>query len=116
MAVIFTTLTVGVNVTKHFSDGQLFSISVNGEAKSCCEVPCDDCSDESDLYQVQADYIFSSSHLVSNVKSYDLFQLNTLEIDVITIDRVNSSNYFVSADISPPESKDYLSKTQSFLL
>ena len=116
ITIIFTVLTVGVHITKHFSDGDLYSISLFGDAKSCCELPCNCCSDESDLYQLHADYIFSNSHFESDVESIDLFQFYTSIIDVITIDRVNNINYFVFTDIPPPESKDYLSKIQTFLL
>ncbi len=116
VTVIFTFLTVGVNITKHYSGGELFSISLIGDAKSCCEIPCDCCSDESDLYQLKADYIFSNYHFESDVETVDLFQFYSSIIDIVTIDRIKNSNYLVFTDIPPPESKDYLSKIQSYLL
>ena len=113
---IFTFLTVGVNITKHYSGGELYSISLIGDAKSCCEMPCDCCSDESDLYQLKADYIFSNYQFKSDIETVDLFQFYSSDIDFTTVDKENKANYFVFTDIPPPESRDYLSKIQSYLL
>ena len=116
ITIIFTVLTIGVHITKHFSDGDLYSISLFGDAKSCCEMPCDCCSDESDLYQLKADYIFSNYHFKSSFEIVDLLQFHSSIIDFITVDKDNKTNYFAFTDIPPPESKDFLSKIQTYLL
>lgn len=43
---IIVVVTMGVTINKHYSGGNLCSISLFFEAESCCERDCDYCSDE----------------------------------------------------------------------
>jgi hypothetical protein len=114
--VIFTTLTVGVNITKHYSDGELYSFSVYGEAKSCCEVPCDCCSDESEFFQLQGDYLFSGYTLHTEVEAIDLLLSTLPTIDIVSTSSNQEFDIFHNTDSPLHESKDYLSMIQAFLL
>ena len=116
MALIFTTLTVGVNITKHYSGEELYSISINGEAKSCCEVPCDCCSEESEFYQLQGDYLFSGYTLHQEVEAIDLLLSTLPTIDLVSTSSKQEFDLFQNTYSPLPESKDYLSMIQAFLL
>ncbi|MCF8235669.1 MAG: hypothetical protein K9G67_12220 [Bacteroidales bacterium] len=64
LTVFMVVATIGVTVNKHYSGGELYSVSLFGEADSCCEIPCDCCHEESETHQLKADYIGSSFELV----------------------------------------------------
>ena len=61
LVVLLLISTFGVTISKHYSGSELFSVALFGEADSCCENPCNCCSDEVDLYQLDMDYIVSYS-------------------------------------------------------
>lgn len=116
-AIVILALSIGIIVNKHYSAGELYSIALLGEPESCCDMPCDCCDDESDLYQLTGDYIISNN----------IFEVADLEvISLIVCDEV--CNYPSTKldeyrakefrkDIHPPRKANYfLSKLQSYLL
>ena len=67
--IILTTVlilgTAGMALHKHYSNGDLYSISIFGETKSCCadnEI-CVCCSTKTEFYQVEDDFNSSSFEL-----------------------------------------------------
>ena len=117
-AVFFTVLTVGASVSKHYSGGDLYSVALFGEAKSCCEVPCDCCDDESDVIQFTADYVFSiSANLDHSITAIDLFT-DYAPIILPYTESVNDNGRIIyRSDIHPPrETSTCLSQIQTYLL
>ncbi|MFC2128613.1 hypothetical protein ACFLRR_01935 [Bacteroidota bacterium] len=60
--------TTGITIDKHYHIDQLFSISLFGEAKSCCDGPCDCCHNEKEVIKISDNFVSSS-----NVFSIDIF-------------------------------------------
>ena len=92
--------TTGITIDKHYSNNELYSVSLIGEAKSCCEDVCDCCSNESEVLQLKDNY------LVSDIKKLDLFlSLSDVILFHNNLFNVNSefisNNLFIS-DRSPP--------------
>jgi len=117
ITIIFLLLisTTGVSLSKHYSGGTLYSVSLIGDAESCCEVPCECCNDETDFMKLDVDYLISTFDnpeikiidlLIDSefiVSSFDSFEF--LSIDIF--------KYY--PDISPPKEEEHLSFFQSFL-
>lgn len=106
--------TTGVSLSKHYSGGILYSVSVIGDAESCCEIPCDCCNDETDFFVLNVDYIISIFDY-PQIQSIDLigdsnFLLNTLDNFGI----FSGNNFKFYPDISPPKQINHLSFFQSF--
>lgn len=57
---IIVVVTMGVTINKHYSGGNLYSISLFFEAESCCERDCDCCSDESQTYKIDDDFLVTN--------------------------------------------------------
>lgn len=117
IAFVFLALSVGIVVNKHFSAGELFSVALFGEPESCCEMPCDCCDNESELYQLTGDYIFSYNIFeVADIESFNL----AVREEQNTFLATNSEAYRAIEfrnDIHPPRKVNYfLSKIQSYLL
>ena len=111
---IFTAITLGFTVNKHYSGGELFSFALFGEPESCCDDVCDCCDEESETIQFLADYMFSvdkSDDLSSEVV---LIIANVLLNDIIN--DIDSRPIYVNADLPPPKNSSTLSLFQSFIL
>ncbi len=117
-AILFTVLTVGASISRHYSGGELYSFAIDGEADSCCEVPADCCDDETDLIQFSAEYVLSPTTNVDHGEiSIDLFAdysfielLNVFDVDEYT-------RIVYPPDLHPPrETSTYLSQIQAYLL
>ena len=119
-AFVFTILTVGASVSKHYSGGELYSVALYGEADSCCEDQdnCECCDDESEIIQFNADYVFSiSSILDHNITSIDLFADYTLSVLSLDDEISHNRRIFYRTDIHPPrETSKFLSQIQTYLL
>ena len=57
---IIVVVTMGVTINKHYSEGNLYSISLFFEAESCCERACDCCSDESQTYKIDDNFLITN--------------------------------------------------------
>jgi hypothetical protein len=116
-AFVFLALSVGIMVNKHYSAGELFSVALFGEPESCCEMPCDCCDDESELYKLSGDYIFS--YQISEVADPEVLNLIVKGEDFTSpttiLDGYPATEF--RKDIHPPrEINDFLSEVQSYLL
>jgi dihydroorotate dehydrogenase len=60
LGVIIMVVTMGVTINKHYSGGNLYSISLFFEAESCCEKDCDCCSDESQTYKIDDNFLVTN--------------------------------------------------------
>lgn len=116
-AFVFTVLTVGITINKHYSGGELFSVALYGEADSCCDEPCECCDDESNTIQFIADYLSSSNYLPNN-------EIITIELNsdyfVNLLSDVNDINdkaeEYIYTDLPPAGIDPIFPKTQSYLL
>ncbi|PSK82367.1 HYC_CC_PP family protein [Prolixibacter denitrificans] len=61
-ALILLASTIGVTINKHYSNGQLFDVSVYTAAQSCCSPGhhMDGCHDTHEHYQVVNDFLASN--------------------------------------------------------
>ena len=89
-AFVFTVLTVGITINKHYSGGELFSFALYGESDSCCDEPCDCCDDESEVIQFTADYLFSINQYDHTNVIINVFFDNILD-PLSQTDEVNDS-------------------------
>lgn len=60
LGVIIVVVTMGVTINKHYSGGNLYSISLFFEAELCCERDCDCCSDESQTYKIDDNFLVTN--------------------------------------------------------
>jgi hypothetical protein len=90
LALLILCTTTGIVVNKHFSDGELYSVSLYGEAESCCGGDFDSmntCHDESAVYQVKDYFRTSTSFSIQGQLIYyihfnhsdELFQIQRKE-------------------------------------
>lgn len=79
--------TIGITVSKHYSNSELFSVAFWTNADSCCEIPCDCCSDETSYLYLDSDYL----------------QTSTIEIKKAQVGEINLQNIllFVNAFVEP---------------
>jgi hypothetical protein len=99
----------------HYSGDKLYSFSIFGNANSCCEVPCDCCSDESDHYKLDVEYLISDIDTIK-IKIIELVIDNyTSKITIQSLKESNqySQNYYIK--IHPNEEENTLLLLQSFL-
>ena len=78
ISVILLVATTGITVSKHYAGGKLFSVSITGEAKSCCEHDCDCCDNSVDTYRLTADYIISANTYPADEPVVDLRDINNV--------------------------------------
>lgn len=43
---------IGININKHYSGNELYSVSVYSEPESCCNEPCDCCNETTEFFQL----------------------------------------------------------------
>ena len=108
--------TTGVSLSKHYSGGKLYSIALFGDAESCCKVPCDCCSDETDFMKLDIDFV-SSTFNSPEISIIDL--LSDFNFSYITSDYFKNLNIdqYIDwyPDISPPKIEDSSVFFQTFL-
>ncbi len=111
IVLIFIMSTVGVVIEKHYSMGDLYDISLYGEADRCCEEGCGCCSEDTHLYRILDGYTLSYSPQINNINNEEPIA----PIEII----VNSSiefikNITVFKSHSPPGPGPELAILQSF--
>lgn len=93
--IIFTALllifTIGITISKHYSKGELFSVALFGDAESCCENPCDCCSDETETYQLDVDYL-QVYFDYNEIRKIDLFANFRLDL-ILNISEKTTTNF-----------------------
>lgn len=67
----FLVIAFGLHVDVHFSGEQFFSISLSGEADSCCEGPCDCCHNENFYLAFHSDFIPTKLVLLKSDFQFD---------------------------------------------
>lgn len=76
----FLLLCIGLQIDMHFSGTELFSISLFGDARSCCDGPCDCCHNEGVYVVLKADYLLSEQLiLASSLPIVDVFWVTSHE-------------------------------------
>ena len=112
---VFTVLTVGITVNKHYSGGELFSFAIFGEPESCCADVCNCCDEETQTIQFHADYVFSVDTFNHDQLALELF---AAALPLITIETTSVlSNITISEqDLPPPGKHAIFSFIQSYLL
>ena len=113
--VVFTVLTIGFTVNKHYSGGELFSLAIFSEPESCCADVCDCCDEESDTVQFLVNYTFVVDNLESIPGEVKLLAA-VITITTAEPDLVITKTEFTDKDLPPPDNLTTLSFHQSFLL
>jgi len=112
---VFTIISIGFTVNKHYSGSKLFSFAIFSEPESCCAANCNCCHEETETIQFRADYTFSFDHGVCNPSELQLFAhavlLNIQEPELVLV-----KTEFTDQDLPPPDKLTRLSYFQSFLL
>lgn len=113
--IVFTIVTLGFTVNKHYSDGELFSLAVFSEPESCCANVCDCCDEESETVQFLADYTFSLDSFEPTSGELEVFAV-ALPLSIAEPELVLTDTDLVDQDLPPPDNITRLSFHQSFLL
>lgn len=91
LALLVLCTTTGFVVNKHFSDGELYSVSLFDEAESCCQNEqdqMDTCHNESDVYKVKDYFRASSSISIQAEFKTILYPAYIIEISYISYIKV----------------------------
>jgi hypothetical protein len=97
LALLVLCTTTGLVVNKHFSEGELYSVALYGEADSCCgseDHHMDSCHNESAVYKVK-DY-FRTSSAISIQADYTLI---IQSLDAIELLPVKTAEDFTSISL-----------------
>jgi hypothetical protein len=113
--VVFTVLTLGFTVNKHYSGAELFSMAIFSEPESCCADVCDCCDEKSETIQFRTDYVFPIENVDFSPIQLELFAA-VLSFNTCVPELTISENDFVDQDLPPPDNLTRLSYFQSFLL
>jgi len=112
---IFTLITIGVTVNKHYSRGELFSIAIFSEPESCCPIDCNCCDEESETIQFLVDYTFFIDSFDPAPGEVELFTV-ALSINIAEPELALADSDFFDQDLPPPDKPSTLSFYQNFLL
>ena len=115
LIVLILVSTIGVVINKHYSGGKLFSVSVYSEAASCCEEPCDCCTDESEFYQLDIDKNISQINIDFQSFSFEVFGFEKHLLNDIYNNFNRISLLKIENDISPPGVNNFFAFIQVFL-
>ncbi len=75
LALLVLCTTTGLVVSKHYSDGELYSVAIYNDAESCCDSEdssMDSCHDVSAVYKVK-DYFRTSASVTIQVQFNTIF-------------------------------------------
>lgn len=116
LSALLLVTTMGMVVSKHYCQGNLYSVSVDGLNNDKCDMGnC--CHDETHFFKVQED--FSQPQIINapEVTGFDLFfvTLNPIISDLFAEE--DSENQFIDyLPPAPPDIQTSLSKKQTYLL
>lgn len=112
---LYTVITLGFTVNKHYSGDELFAIAIYSEPESCCADVCDCCNEESETVQFLVDYTFSIDNFEPTPGELELFTaLFTIDIQEPNFSLTKSEVY--EQDLPPPNNTFTLSLFQTYLL
>ncbi|MCB2206793.1 MAG: hypothetical protein KQH67_00740 [Bacteroidetes bacterium] len=112
---VFTVITLGFTINKHYSGGELFSFSIFGEPESCCADVCNCCDEETQTIQFHADYVFSIDAFDHDQVELELFAA-ALPLSTIETTCVLSNTAVIDLDLPPPDTHSIFSFIQFYLL
>jgi len=112
---VFTIITIGFTVNKHYSRGELFSIAIFSEPESCCAHACNCCDEESETIQFLVDYTFTIDNIELIPSEVELFVV-TIALTLEEPELVLTDSDFFDKDLPPPDKPSTLSFYQNFLL
>lgn len=113
---LFVVSTTGFTISKHYCHGNLVSVTINTDAKSCCGTNNNDCcKNENDFFQLNDD--FSATLPLNIVQDYsiDISLFIQESFKLITITEIGSI-YLDKGFIPPPDLSTALAEIQSFRL
>ena len=113
--IVFTVVTLGFTVNKHYSGGELFSLSIFSEPESCCADVCNCCDEDSETVQFLADYTFVVDNFDTTPGEVELLA-SLITITTAEPELVITKTEFTDKDLPPPDNLTTLSFHQSFLL
>lgn len=113
--VVFTVVTLGFTINKHYSGGELFSIAIYSEPESCCADVCNCCDEESETIQFLVDFTFSLDNFDSTPVEIEIFTV-ALSIAISEPEAVFANSELFYQDLPPPDELTALSYFQSYLL
>lgn len=114
LALILLMVTMGFSISKHYCGGNLVSVSLNHEAESCCDSNnC--CQDKTEHYQLDDDFVFTSSNSDVIVQDIDiLFPIFYLSLNEISETENITENVY--SELPPPHKiQTVLSLIQTYL-
>jgi hypothetical protein len=112
---LFTAISVGFTINKHYSGNQLFSIAIFSEPESCCADVCDCCNEETETIQFRADYTFSVDNFESTPSEMEFFAI-AIAFTISECNFVLTETRIIDQDLPPPDELRNLSLLQTFLL
>ncbi len=116
LILILMVSTTGIAISKHYMMGELFDISLIGEADHCCTIPCDCCEDEFEFHKLEVEFIGPDVQVsFDEIPSLDLL-VSTMFFEVETDLSVISDEIEFANNHPPPIGFFTPSFTQSFLL
>ncbi|NOX46950.1 MAG: hypothetical protein GXO89_08240 [Chlorobi bacterium] len=116
LVIILMVSTTGVAFSKHYMMGELFDVSIIGDADHCCTIPCDCCDDEFEFHKLEVKFIGSDVQVTFNeIKPIDLL-INTLFFDVEAEMDILANKIEFANNHPPPKDSFAPTFTQSFLL
>ena len=113
--IVFTVVTLGFIINKHYSGGELFSLALFGEPESCCEDMCGCCDEESETIQFLVYYTFTIDNFDTNPIELELFAAAIL-LSLQETELVLAKTEYIDQDLPPPDNLTRLSYNQAFLL
>ena len=112
---LWTISTSGFTISKHFCGDVLVSVSINNEAKSCCDSENGCCHNENERFELKDDFISAQELENVTVPEHEiLFPILFSYISNIPLQNNDTNTTFI--DSSPPTlCKAILSELQTFL-
>lgn len=113
---LFVVSTTGFTISKHYCHGDLISVSINAEAKSCCGMTDNDCcKNENEFYQLTDDFASTLPLNIIQNFSIDISLFVQESFELVTNIEIGSI-YLDKEFIPPPDLSATLSDIQSFRL
>lgn len=112
---VFTVITLGFTVNRHYSGDELFSVAIFSEPESCCEDVCDCCDEKTETIQFLVDYTFTIDNVDTDPNELELFA-TALILSLQETELVLAKTEFIDQDLPPPDNLTRLSYNQAFLL
>jgi len=114
LILLWTISTTGFTISKHYCCDRLVSVSINNEAKSCCDSENGCCHNENERFELKDDFISAQELEKVSIPEHEiLFPIIYSFISNIPF----LNNYEINNNIEshpPPLSKAILSELQSF--